>query len=927
LEGDRRGALDLFERAAETAPEATNALLAWATRSVDGDSVEGRRRACVLAAADGIQTFSWALERFALEAQEGKAGDAEAALVHAEGAAAPAIACAAALARLIWPDGAANAEALAQSLETLRAAGAGPLAAAEAHRMSLGSDPDSINEAARAWSLADAGGAAALEWLAATLGLPERPELRIAALRALAQRVDGDAGAALHANAAVATVLSTDRESSNIDFVAADSAPARLANLELAPFGSLPERRAFALCRIGDALGEQARLQGLVQGGWAQLASGDVAGALETFGEVCATTSSELGAWEGLRASAACADDASLRALAAAELGARCANAARGAAFWEEAGDSHARAGDGAAAEFAFAASFDRDPSRATAFDKLFRRVRDQKQSDRILDLIARRLAHTDDVEEMATLFWEQARAFREKGDNDSAMEALENVDMIEPDHVGALALSGEIAIRRGNYGDAADKLSRLASLETAPAKNRLTAGVAAADLFENKLMQPPRALAVLLGLHRAGLSTLPVRERLAKIAARSESWAEAASILDGLMAERSDTAGRIDAARLLMAIARDRLGDTQRAAPAAAFIVQNMPEDGDAIDLILDANLPSRSALLQSAREAICATLAASPTSPDAAERLSRVARALGEPMLEDVATSLARVLAGPNLALDQALSRTAGRRPRGVPPVRVSPTALGALLAPGDAGPLSQLFEALGPTLAEAFGPTLESLGVTKRDRVDAKSGLALRGELAGWAAAFGISEIDVYVGGRDPSGISALATAPPALVVGSALALPLSAAVRAKIASELLGLVRGTTLIAARDASFAESIVAVCCNLSKVPLPRQRVAPPADVERLLTKTISRKTRAAIAGACAAIATTAPDVSAWTEQVALSRLRCAALFTGEVAGVVEAFQIEKAAEGRSLQKLCRFVLSAEYLDTRRALGLGGAQ
>ena len=65
---------------------------------------------------------------------------------------------------------------------------------------------------------------------------------------------------------------------------------------------------------------------------------------------------------------------------------------------------------------------------------------------------------------------------------------------MLEPDHVGALALTGEIALRRGNFAEAAEALARLALLADAPDKNRLTAGIAAVDLFENKLDRFDRA-------------------------------------------------------------------------------------------------------------------------------------------------------------------------------------------------------------------------------------------------------------------------------------------------------------------------------------------------------------------------------------------------------------------------------------------------
>src|SRR5262249_36413882 len=158
--------------------------------------------------------------------------------------------------------------------------------------------------------------------------------------------------------------------------------------------------------------------------------------------------------------------------------------------------------------------------SRPVAFDKLFRRVRERKEGDKLLSLIRKRLAVTDDDAEIGKLYWEQARVLREKGDPEGALEALEHVTSLEPDHVGALALKGEIFIRRGKFDDAAANLARLTGVQDAPAKNRITAGVAAVDLYENKLGRHDLALQVLLLLHRSKLSTLPVRERLARAAA-----------------------------------------------------------------------------------------------------------------------------------------------------------------------------------------------------------------------------------------------------------------------------------------------------------------------------------------------------------------------------------------------------------------------
>ena len=117
----------------------------------------------------------------------------------------------------------------------------------------------------------------------------------------------------------------------------------------------------------------------------------------------------------------------------------------------------------------------------------MFRAVRTRKEDDALLAVVARRLEATDDPPEMAKLFWEQARVLRSKGDRDGALSSLENVTMLEPDHVGALALSAEIYVGRQMYDEAAQALDRL-SRQPVPVQQKVGAGLGAADLYETKL-------------------------------------------------------------------------------------------------------------------------------------------------------------------------------------------------------------------------------------------------------------------------------------------------------------------------------------------------------------------------------------------------------------------------------------------------------
>jgi tetratricopeptide (TPR) repeat protein len=775
--------------------------------------------------------------------------------------------------------------------------------------------------------------AAAIEWLASTIGSGE-PLDEIPARRALADLAADEAKEALHASA---TLLAHAVSPEDTHALVSGSSPAALlANLELSPPGCAPHRRATTLSELDGALGQESETDALGLAAWSLLASGDARAALDMFRSVTSVRADDLHAWEGLRTCAEELDDPKAYAVACEQLGARCYDHDRGGAFWEQAALAWARLGSAFSgrAESALDASFERDPTRPVAFDRLFRMVRERKDGDKLLALIDRRLQVTSQREEVAKLYWEQARVLREKGDPDGALEALDHVTEFDENHVGALALTGEIFIRRGMFDEAAAKLAHLAQVEGAPPKNRVTAGVAAVDLYENKLGQHDKALQVLIALHRARLTTLPVRERLARAAARTGSWNEATKILEELMVERPDSPGRIEAARLALAIYRDRLMTPGAAIAAAARLLQESKGDGEAVDLLvsLDPKHRERIPLLERARDALLMSLHEVPYALDVQRRLARVANALGDNALEQAALSCAVTLGGPDGSSEQMIALYSSQKAR-VPSVAVGESMMRQILASGDDGALADLFVALGPTLGEALGPTREALGVTKRDRVDPKAGTALRTEIAHWAGAFGIATFDLYVGGRDPGGVQGVAGDPPAIVVGSGVNAPLSPTTRARVVRELIALVRGTSVIRSRDDTTLGAVVVAACNLAKVRIDAPPFAVLAEVERHIGKAISRKTKALIEPICRAYVASPPDVRQWAARARMTQARAAVLASGDVsvvlADVFGGTEIDHlgalARDDLRAHELFRFVLSRPYFDLRRGLGLEG--
>ncbi len=934
--GDREAAVAWFERAVEGAPLAARSALAWSAWGLDIETFDGRRRAQRRAIEAGDDVHAIALDAFALELADGAQEPALLALDMIEEEADGHLLIAGDLARIGWEEGARNLDALRAAIGRIGALGerGHAIAAAEQLRLAQRVDPGAVADAARAWFDAGGGIAAALEWLGATLGTPAELEAR----RMTASLFTGSARTAMLASASLLE-LALGASPGDVPFVdtGADagverpSAAVRLANLELAPPGSDPRKRAEALAALDGVLGADIEIDALALAGWSLLASGDVEAAARAFATASKARPEDLAPWIGLHAAAETAGDRVTRANAAARIGALSYDDARGAMYWEEAALAFLELGEGNRAEEALQASFDRDPSRGVAFDKLFRRVREKKEGDRLLDLVERRLAATDDPNEIVKLYWERARVLREKGDADGALSALENVTLVEPDHVGALALAGEIFIRKGRYEAAAEALGRLAKVEAAPPKNRVTAGIAAVDLYENKLNRFDLGLDVLLALHRAKLTTLAVRERLARAAARAGAWTEAANILEELMNDRPTAESRVEAAQLALAIHRDRLGDPNGALPAIIKVLGESPSNGDAIDLLLvtDREPEARMNLLAQSRAALVRSFADAPLGGVVVERLAHVAAALSDDALEHSALAVALTLGAGAGVARMRVAQLANAAPR-LPRTALSESMKKALLAPGDEGPLADLFMVLGPTLAEGLGPTLATSGVGKRDRVDARSGLPLRNEIAAWAGAFGVREFDLYVGGKDPTAVQGIPGEPGSIVVGPGLNSPLPIPVRARVARELFAMSRGTTIIGFRDDTAVAAVVVAASKLAEVRFESPQYAVQAEIDKLISKVISKKTKRLLPDIFRRILSSTLDARTWARAARASQDRVAALACGDV-GVVLGEALGLSPENLAAhvsgdvraEELLRFVLSPEYLGLRRSLGL----
>jgi hypothetical protein len=469
-----------------------------------------------------------------------------------------------------------------------------------------------------------------------------------------------------------------------------------------------------------------------------------------------------------------------------------------------------------------------------------------------------------------------------------------------------------------------------LAGLSAAPAQQRLMSGIAAVDLYENRLRQVDRALEVLVGLHRAGLATMPVRERLARAAAKTEAWEHATEVLEELMVQRDTSAGRIEAARLAMAVYRDRLDAPELASSAVTRLLDEAPDDGEALDLVLGGAFPLSltKRLLEQGRPAVLESLVRQPLDVERMARLAEMARQIDDLPLRQVTLGAVVALGSQSSQLLSELVQLDGRVAR-TPQIAVDDHVVESLRDAEDRGGTAELMRALATTLAEALGPGLTALGVGKKERVRPQDGLPVRNEVAAWVGALGLGEFELYVGGSDTNGVYAVGTELPAIILGSTVRSPLSAAHRQALARELLGLKLGTTILRHRDPVDVAAIIVAACGVAGVRLESPPYAMLAEFERLLAKEMPRRVRKVLPEIAAAIASSREDPLAWVRAARSSLDRMAAIAIGDVSWVLATDgnrgQAPFTTEQRlRAERLISFVLSPSFFAVRDKLGMG---
>lgn len=709
------------------------------------------------------------------------------------------------------------------------------------------------------------------------------------------------------------------------------SAAARFANLEMSPPGSDPRRRATALAESADLQGPSSTLLMRTNLAFNFIACGDYGQAQTTFTELVEARPNFLPAWLGLRTVAELTGNRALLARACASVGDLLSSPRLASEQWERAATLlFDELNDPERGRLALERATACDITRDTSFTRLFRLVREAREQERLLALIDARLPHAKDDEERILLLWERARTLRTLNDRQGALLALDAVTHLAPNHVGALALAGEIHIALGQFDDAARFLAQLGRLESAPLKQRLMGALAAADLFDKKLGHPVFARDILLHLYREGHAPIQLKERLASVATKTQAYELGIEVLESLLSERDTPGGRMDAARLAMALCRDKLKRPERAAFAVERLLEVQPLDAEALELVLSGcfDRGKSDSWLQRSQTHLRDELQRSPLDAALLENLAQIAAWFDDVRTREVCLG-ALIAVGAGTEEQDAEIAELDERIRAVPTIAIDDIVLEAISDAEDQGPLAALFAQFAPVFAEALGPSIGALGVGKKQRVDPRAGLPLRNEIAAWAGTFGVSEFDLYLAPQLDGDIISIPAERPIVVASTSLSTPLDLRGRQAVARELFALRRGTSLLRSRSVSEIAALIVAACQVGEHPLEAPAYAMKDEFVRLVSDALPRKQRKALSELAAAIQSSNVDLTAWIQAATHSLDRVAALSAGDISHVLAHLTGQRGRLGTSRElrdrtaRLVAFVVSPTYLELKDTLGL----
>ncbi len=688
--------------------------------------------------------------------------------------------------------------------------------------------------------------------------------------------------------------------------------------------------------------------------GFQSLACGQTEKALTIFESLLEVIPQDPTLYHGLRAAAARLSRADLEALASVELARRSDDNKKAAALWERAGVLYDdELGDPERAEAAFSSAMRRLPGSPLSFARLYRSAHRAGDRSRLIELIDARLHTANEPQQRIELLWQKARYGRALGQRATSLQALEELLQLDKTHLPALALSAELYLVDRHLEPAADSLRAVALHPESPQEQREQAGLYAADLLEN-LDRPRDAVALLNQLGRLGVPQAVTLSRRARASALAGDWDVALSAFRALAEEEDDIGQRLEAAKMMLAIVRDHIGDSDALKDAARLVLRDAPTDADAVDVIIAENVnpEERSRLLEPALLECNQALRQSPLDSFQIRRFHLLTENTGHPELERIAlgmTALTASLEEPEHARLKELHEACKKNPT----APLSSADLEAIAAPGQLGIFAQLATKATPFIARAALPSLAALGVTENMRIPPHRSGPHHEETRAWTEALGITQYDLFIGGTHPETIAALFSSPnensgraseetdpralhqngprstdlrPAILFGAGIPFPLPPPSRARLAYLLFSGVLDVSPLLSMPFSEAQAWLSAVAYLTTLEIANEEPDPIEERTRVLAGLIDRQQSEELARLTSDIERAGNHPSDLARAALTGAAKIAVLAHGEpsiLRQLPELLPQDETLRERLLADIIRFCISDSFLHLRRKLGL----
>ncbi len=696
---------------------------------------------------------------------------------------------------------------------------------------------------------------------------------------------------------------------------------------------SAPEEYAAELWRLGVSLDpgmEDADAQGaLLLAGYEYLSKGKFEEANQVFERLLEVLPGDLTLCQGARIAAARVGRPDLEAITSCELARATEDNLKSAALWERAGVLFEdELDDREEAEKCYTAALARSPGSRVSFERVYRFARDRNDRQRQVELIDARLDTAESEGLLMELYWEKARFCRMLGRRTIALRSLEELLKLAPNHLPALALSAELHLVDGRIDAAADALRVVAQHPDTPPAQRGAAGLHACDLYE-QMRRHRDAVELLQVLDEYGVSGSAGLERRARSLARSEDWGEAYKAFAALNDEQDEIETRLESARMMLAIQRDHLRDPEELKRSARCVLRDAPLDPDAIQVVLEQEFATdeRRRLLTAARGQSREVLRRNPLNPPEIRRFAGLCRDCGEDYMERISLGILG-LTGKLSDPDQQRLAELLKSCLALPSQPLSRSDLEALADPLQLGAAGTYLGLLAPHISEELDPSPEALGFSSLMRTDEFSGSPHRAEIGTWMGCFGHGDFELYVGGSDPDLITTVHGDLPTVLVGRDIPVPLSPRDRARVVVQLAALHHKASVYLNHSPEelkkwiYASEIVVGARSHGDLGEEVDELA------RLLAKSIAPETREKLASLHTELSRAGIELAHAPYAAMRGAARAASLAHGEckvVRELPDLIPTDQDLLSAAMSDIVRFVLSNEFINIRRRIGLEG--